>query len=156
MDQPRESLRFVHTATDEGSKFEIETDYGVRIVRRLEITFEVRDGFPGSNDLCLYLEMPSDAQGGVEFWKFIELTLRRVHHSRGYTMDVTLDMLWDASDRFLAIYPHGLYINFQDPDVYFQSGHEIMKQMVCDANECVDEILCKYEEGGNEEILDYC
>lgn len=92
--------RIVHIDYQHGEDFQQTTKYGFRIMTRTEVMFEALPGYPGNESLSLYRKLRADDAKEVDYFRFCELSLRRMHRHNNHTVPLTDVMLDDVVQAF--------------------------------------------------------
>ena len=140
------NFKLVHVDKVDGAEFEEETEYGVSITRSVQIIFRVKEGLPGNESLYLHKQLPNnrpflDNEDDVQLWKFIELTLTRLHRIRKLTVPMCVDMLDLTVQSFLEHHKEGLQIALGDEDDF-----DNVKELITDANHCANMVLSEFQD----------
>ena len=133
-----ETFRLIYNESLERREREVRrTTYGIQVTRQVELTFHASPDYPGNDSLQLYLECVLPNNDDVDYYKFCELALRRMHHHNNNTVTLCVEML----DR-LAEEMRDYYQSFELDD---ETSDEL-SGMITHANELAMAVLEQFQD----------
>ena len=139
------TLRIVYTGALQGPYFQQATTYGIEISRRIELTFQALPNYPGNESLQLYLQCDLPNNDDVNYYKFCELALRRMHYHNHHTVPLNVDML-DSLAEELRDYYKSLQFDFGDLDRGVTDNSDELLGMITHANDLALGVLQQFQD----------
>ena len=149
-DSTPEALHIVYTGALQGPYFRQATTYGIQISRRIELTFHALPDYPGNQSLQLYLQCDLPNNDDVNYYKFCELALRRMHHHNHHTVPLNVEML-DCLAQELRDYYKSLEFDFGDMDRGVTDNSDELQGMITHANDIALGVLQQFQDDYNDE-----
>ena len=128
--------RIVHIDYRHGEDFQRQTSYGFRVTTRTEVAFEAMPGYPGNESLSLYRQLRAGNAKDVAYFRFCELSLRRMHWHNNHTVPLTDLMLDDLVNALQHAFD-----SLADMD-----DCEQMEAKITQVNHCAASVLRGYQE----------
>ena len=141
------TFRLVYNDALQGPEFQESTSYGVRITRRVELTFEAQPGYPGNESLQLYRECDftdDEDDSELNYYKFCELALRRMHHRLNKTVPLTVEMLESLTEKLREYYDESF--DFQTQNHGDNGDPEEFGGMITHANDIAISVLQQFQQ----------